>query len=255
MDDRRTKIIELVERRGYMSIEKLAAHFNVTPQTIRRDINELSDRGVLERQHGGASLPSSRSNTSYSTRHVERVAEKSRIAQSVASHLPQRATIFMSLGTTVEAVAEALATSDKVLTIVTNSVEIARICWMKTSFETVLTGGLVQHRNGGLVGRRAVEVVSDFRCDYMISSIGAIEPDGTMLEFYEAEIAVMAAMRAGARHHFVAADHSKFHRAANQRLCHLSDIAALFTDRPPPAPIADIAEKAGVEIVVAGPAA
>lgn len=251
--DRQSLMVRLVERRGYMSVESLVAHFAVTSQTIRRDINDLSDRGILMRQHGGASLPSFLSNTSYNLRHVERVFEKQRIADAVANYLPDRATLFMTLGTTVEAVAEALAKTTKELMIVTNNTEVARIFWTRTTFETFLTGGTVQHRNGGLVGRRAIEVASDFRCDYLISGIGAIEPDGTLLEFHDAEIEVMQTMRTRARHHLVAADHTKFLRSANQRLCAFSELAAFFTDQPPPDRIVMLARRADVEIVVAGP--
>jgi DeoR family glycerol-3-phosphate regulon repressor len=247
---RKGQILGLIERRGYMSIESLAAHFALTQQTIRRDVNELCEEGVLVRQHGGASLPLL--NSSYPGRHLEFAAEKAAIARAVAAYLPDRASLFMPLGTTVEAVAEALAGTSKTLTVVTNSTEVARICWTRTSFETVLTGGVVQHRNGGLVGRRAVETIGDYRCDYLICGTGGIEPDGTLLDFYEAEIAVMLAMMANARRRILVADHRKFGRVATQRLGSLSDMQSLFTDAPPPASIAAATAKAGVEIVVAG---
>jgi DeoR family glycerol-3-phosphate regulon repressor len=233
-----------------MSIDSLAAHFALTQQTIRRDVNELCEAGVLVRQHGGASLPLL--NSSYPGRHLEVAAEKAAIAQAVAAYLPDRASLFMPLGTTVEAVAEALAGASKTLTIITNSTEVARICWTRTSFETVLTGGVVQHRNGGLVGQRAVEMIGDYRCDYMICGIGGIEADGTLLDFYEAEIAVMLAMMANARRRILVADNRKFGRVATQRLGSLSDMHRLFTDAPPPASVAAAAAKAGVQIVVAG---
>ncbi len=205
---------------------------------------------MLVRQHGGASLPLL--NSSYPGRHLEVAAEKAAIARAVAAYLPDRASLFMPLGTTVEAVAEALAGASKTLTIITNSTEVARICWTRTSFETVLTGGVVQHRNGGLVGRRAVEMIGDYRCDYMICGIGGIEADGTLLDFYEAEIAVMLAMMANARRRILVADNRKFGRVATQRLGSLSDMHRLFTDAPPPASVAAAAAKAGVQIVVAG---
>jgi DeoR family transcriptional regulator, glycerol-3-phosphate regulon repressor len=239
----------LIERRGYMSVDALAAHFALTPQTIRRDVNDLCERGVLIRQHGGASLPLL--NSSYRARHLECAVEKAAIARAVVDYLPDRATLFLPLGTTVEAVAEALAATDKTLTVVTNSTEVARIFWTRTSFETVLTGGVVQHRNGGLVGRRAVEVIGDYRCDYLICGVGGIELDGTLLDFYEAEIAVMVAMMANARRRLLVADHRKFGRVATQRLGALSDMHSLFTDAPPPPPLAAVAAKSGVEIVVA----
>jgi DeoR/GlpR family transcriptional regulator of sugar metabolism len=86
---------------------------------------------------------------------------------------------------------------------------------------------------------------------YLITSAGAIEPDGTLLNFYDAELAVVSAMRERARMHLVAPDHTKFGRSARQRLCRLRDILVLFTDREPPASIREVAAQAGVSVVVA----
>ena len=190
---RQREILSLVERRGYMPIDALASHFRVTPQTIRRDINVLCERKLLARQHGGASLPSSVVNTSYSVRHVEQAAEKEQIARALVAHLPDHASLFISLGTTVEGVARALSCRVG-LKIVTNNPEVARIASAATDFEVILTGGTVQRRNGGLVGDRALAAVASLRCDFAVLGIGAIEPDGALLDYHSAEVAVMRAM-------------------------------------------------------------
>ena len=79
-EERHASIVKLVGQRGFMSIDALAQHFNVTPQTIRRDINELSDQDLVSRYHGGAGLASSVENTAYTTRQVQQLSEKQRIA-------------------------------------------------------------------------------------------------------------------------------------------------------------------------------
>ena len=252
VDERREQIVRLVERRGYMSIDRLAEHFAVTPQTIRRDINTLCQRRLLARQHGGASLPSSVVNTAYVARHIEHAAEKERIARTLIEYLPDRASLFMSLGTTVEAVAEALPTR-KGMKVVTNSMQAARRLSTATDFEIILTGGVVQHWNGGLTGPRALATIADFRCDFAILGIGAIEPDGMLLDFHDGEAAVMKAMITNARRVLVAADCSKFDRTATVRVCGLRDLAALFTDAAPSPGLKDLADCQGVEIVVAEP--
>ena len=250
VDERREQIIRLVERRGYMSIDRLAEHFAVTPQTIRRDINTLCQRKLLARQHGGASLPSSVVNTAYVARHIEHAAEKERIARTLVEYLPDRASLFMSLGTTMEAVAEAL-TNRKSMKIVTNNPQAAQRLAAASDFEIILTGGVVQHWNGGLTGPRALAAIADFRCDFAILGIGAVEPDGTLFDFHDGEVAVMKAMIANARRVLVAADRSKFDRTATVRVCGFRDLAALFTDAPPPPGVLDMAQREGVEIVVA----
>ncbi|NHW17225.1 DeoR family transcriptional regulator, partial [Escherichia coli] len=83
-------------------------HFEVSPQTIRRDLNELAEKNKIQRHHGGAALPSSSVNTAYHDRKIMWSDEKSRIAQRVASLIPDGATLFIDIGTTPEAVAHAL---------------------------------------------------------------------------------------------------------------------------------------------------
>ena len=82
---RQQNILELVRERGYVSIDELARHFAVTPQTIRRDINQLGDAGLLRRYHGGAAYDSSVQNTAYSQRAHQMRDEKLRIAAAIRS--------------------------------------------------------------------------------------------------------------------------------------------------------------------------
>jgi DeoR family glycerol-3-phosphate regulon repressor len=248
---RQDEIVAMVERRGYVSVERLAMQLEVTPQTIRRDLNQLCDRGILERQHGGVSLPTSRANSSYGIRHIEAAEEKELIARRVVESLPDKVTVFLSLGTTIEAVAHALVETSKPALVVTNSIEIAHVLWRRSTIETVLTGGVMQHRNGGLVGNGAVESVLHYRCDFLISSAGSVEPDGTVMEFYDSEIAVVGAMRANARGHILALDSRKFHKTANQKFCDFSELTALVTDKPPPDGVMEIARRSNVEVLIA----
>ena len=107
-NDRQRQILELVRQRGFVSIDELAGHFSVTPQTVRRDINDLCAKDLLRRYHGGAGLPSSVENLAYQTRQVLQLAEKRRIAELVARHIPDEASLFINIGTTTEEVARAL---------------------------------------------------------------------------------------------------------------------------------------------------
>src|ERR1700748_3295906 len=95
-DTRQQQILDLVHQRGFMSIDALAQHFSVTPQTIRRDINELSDQDLLQRYHGGAGLGSSIENTAYTTRQVQQLTEKQRIAALCAHHIPNDSWLFIN---------------------------------------------------------------------------------------------------------------------------------------------------------------
>ena len=109
---RQEQILDLLRRRGYAGIDELVLRFDVTPQTIRRDLQELSERGLLRRHHGGASIQSSIANTDYSQRHIEQAAEKERMAAAAAALVTSGSSIFMTPGTTVEAAAAVIAGSD-----------------------------------------------------------------------------------------------------------------------------------------------
>ncbi len=89
---RHDAIIELVKKQGYVSTEELVEQFAVSPQTIRRDLNDLAEQKMILRHHGGAALPSSSVNTSWHDRKATQTAEKERIARRVASEIPDGAT-------------------------------------------------------------------------------------------------------------------------------------------------------------------
>lgn len=234
-DTRHERILDVLRRRGYAGIDELVSQFEVTPQTIRRDLQELSARGLLRRHHGGASIPSSTVNIDYAQRHIEQAAEKERIASAAASLVTSGSSIFMTPGTTVEAAAAAIARSDLTdLRVVTNSTVAAEILGKNRSIAVFVTGGFWQANNHGLAGPAAVEAAERYRCDIMLTSIGAIDPDGWLLEFRDEEVAVAKAMLANARRRILLADHTKFAKAATCKLARIGEMTFLVTDRPPP---------------------
>src|SRR5918994_1627854 len=145
---RQEQILDLLRRRGYAGIDELVSRFDVTPQTIRRDLQELSERGLLRRHHGGASIQSSIANSDYSQRHIEQAAEKERMAAAAASLVTSGSSIFMTPGTTVEAAAAVIAGSDLTnLRVVTNSTAVADILGQNRNIVVCVTGGFWQAHN------------------------------------------------------------------------------------------------------------
>ena len=140
--ERRDRILDLVRAQGFASIDSLAQRFAVTPQTIRRDINALSDAALLRRYHGGAGLPSNVENTAYANRQVMNRAAKKAIADMVVRHIPDQASLFINIGTTTEAVAAAL-TDRRDLRIITNNLNVAVMLAAREDFQILVTGGQV----------------------------------------------------------------------------------------------------------------
>jgi len=247
--ERRDAIFEMVRRRGFVANEVLAVFFAVTSQTIRRDIKTLCDTGLLVRHHGGAGLPSSIVNTDFAARRIAQLNEKESIADAIADFVPDGASVFMTIGTTMEMAARALLRR-KGLKIITNNLHAAVALHPQADFSVSLVGGTIRPHNGGIVGAAAIEMIKQYRVDYAIISVGAIENDGTLLDFYSDEVSTAQAMVRNARKVLLAADYTKFNRTAIIRQGDMSEVSALFTDETPPESIRSILTQNDIELHV-----
>ena len=247
---RHEKIVELVQSRGFASIESLAKNFDVTPQTIRRDINELTEAGLIRRYHGGAGLRSSVENVAYTTRKVLHLPEKRRIARILAGHIPDSASLFIDIGTTTEEVAKGLL-DHKGLRVITNNLNVATVLSKNESFEVIITGGAVRSRDRGITGEATIDFIKQFKIDFGVISVSGIDSDGTLLDFDYHEIRVGQAIIANSRKVFLVADHTKFGREAMVRLCNIREVDALFTDRRPQPDMCEMLSAGDVKLYVA----
>lgn len=252
MNQRQQEILLLVQQQGFVSVETLARNFKVTPQTIRRDINTLCDKQLLTRYHGGAGLSSSVENVDYATRQVMHLEEKRRIAEMTASHIPDRASIFINIGTTTEEVAKALQNHTG-LRIITNNLNVASILRGNPSFEIIIAGGAVRQWDGGITGEATIDFIRQFKVDFGIIGISCIDADGTLLDFDYHEVRVAQAIIENSRQVYLVADRSKFDRCAMVRLGSIAQIDALFTDRPPPQHISTILTETNVTLHIDDP--
>src|SRR5579875_3913424 len=210
---RRDAIVRLVEQRGFMTTEALVKHFDVTPQTIRRDVNSLDAEGRLSRFHGGAGPASSSENVGYRTRKILHLEEKQCIAREVAARIPAGASLFINIGTTNEEIARALVRHSG-LRVVTNNLNVATLLLNAEGCEVTIAGGLVRKSDGGIVGEATIDLINQFKVDYGIIGISGIDLDGTLLDYDYREVRVAQAIMRNARRVFLAADHSKFGRPA-----------------------------------------
>jgi DeoR family glycerol-3-phosphate regulon repressor len=247
---RHDQILKLLREKGFVTIEEMARQFDVTPQTIRRDINALSKNGWVHRYHGGAVPASSTENVAYPGRKVLYLPEKQRIARMVARHIPDRASLFINIGTTTEEIARALC-DHQGLKIITNNLNVASILSGNENFEVIVAGGLVRHRDGGIIGPLTIDFIQQFKVDYGIIGISGIDMDGTLLDFDYREVRAARAIIDNSRKTFLAADHSKFGRNAMVRLGGINEIDAVFTDRQPPQVMAELFSSADVKLYVA----
>jgi DeoR family glycerol-3-phosphate regulon repressor len=250
LNRRQEELIALVQREGFVAVDQAASHFDVTQQTIRRDLGTLCDAGLLRRYHGGVSLPSSVENLAYTARIGLLRAEKQRIATLLAQHIPDGASLFINLGTTNEDVARALLTH-KGLRIITNNLNVAIMLSNNPSFEVIVAGGVVRGRDHGVTGEATIELIRQFKVDFGIVGISGIDLDGTLLDFDFQEVRVAQAIIEHSREVYLAADHSKIGRNALVRLGSIARIDAWFTDRAPSEPLMAVLERAETQLHIA----
>lgn len=245
------EILAIARDSGRVSVEGLAVRFAVTPQTIRRDLNELCDSRRLTRIHGGAMLASGVENLAYDARKLVSQPHKRLIGEATARLISDNSSVFINLGTTTEEVARALA-SHVGLLVITNNLQVAALLHRHKAVDVVLAGGTVRRSDGGMVGATAVEHISQFRTDVAVIGTSAIDADGTLLDYDIREVHVSQAIIRNARRVILVTDGSKFMRPAPVRIAHLSDVDVLVTDRMPSPHLAALCETHGVEVLEAG---
>lgn len=248
--ERHRQIVALIQEQGYLSVEKLAKHFTVTTQTIRRDINKLCNERLLERHHGGAGPVSNSKNIAYQTRQKLCQQEKEIIARQLVKHIPDHASVFLNIGTTTEEIAKALLNHNH-LRVITNNLNVVHILSANDNIEVIIAGGIVRNYDNGVTGDATIDFINQFKFDFGIIGISGIDEDGTLLDFDFNEVRVTRAIIEQSRKIFLATDHTKFGRNAMVCLTNIETIDALFTDQKPPQKIYAKLKDANVDIYVA----
>ena len=259
-DDRATRslsrrqqdITALLRESGRLAVEDLAARFGVTPQTIRRDLNELAEARVISRVHGGAIIASGVENLAYEARKQVAQNAKRRIGEAAAALIPDNTSLFLNLGTTTEEVARAVAGRTGLL-VVTNNMNVALELYRNTAIQVIVAGGTLRPSDGGIIGRLAADAFRQFKADIAVIGTSAIDSDGTLLDYDLREVQVSRAIIENARRVILVTDSSKFSRRAPVRIARLQEIDILITDRLPSAELVTLCRDASVEVIETGP--
>lgn len=248
---RQVAIMEIARSEGRVMVEDLAQRFDVTLQTIRRDLSELADLGHLDRVHGGAMPRTGVANLGYEQRRRMNADAKAAIARACAAAIPENCSLIVNLGTTTEAVAQELLTHRNI-TVVTNNMNVANILAANPGCEIMVAGGALRRSDGGLVGELTTQFFEQFKVDIAVIGASALDRDGDLLDFDLAEVRVSKAIIRQARKVFLVCDHSKLDRSAPARLASLAEVTVLFTDRALPQELARKCAEWGTGVVVAG---
>ena len=250
LSPRQMEIMALARTQGRVLVDQLAETFGVTTQTVRRDLNLLTDNGQLNRVHGGAVPATHVSNVDYSERRSFARQGKTNIGARVASLIPSGCSMFLNIGTTTEQVAISLR-EKRDLVVVTNNINVIPILAGSPDKELILTGGVVRQSDGAIVGDAAVDFIRKFKVDFAVIGCSAMDADGSVLDYDMREVAVARAIIENSRSTILACDATKFERTAPVRICHISALSAFVTDESPPRTFAAVCAEADVDIEIA----
>ncbi|KEJ89612.1 Transcriptional regulator, DeoR family [Sulfitobacter donghicola DSW-25 = KCTC 12864 = JCM 14565] len=236
-----------VHSSGFVSIDHLAEQHNVSPQTIRRDVNFLTEAGEIRRVRGGVDIPVQSKNLLYAHRSALNLGAKQRIAQLVAEHIEDGVSLAVSIGTTPELVVAALKDKSE-LSIFTNNLNVAMLACQHPDWSVTLPGGAVRLSDCDILGPQVEDFFARYCVDYGIFGVGGVAPDGSLLDFTEEEVQCRAAIQANCNAAYLALDHSKFGRRAHVRGGDIAALDKVFCDALPPAAISDVLAKSNTPI-------
>ena len=241
---RQAAILKHLQGRGRALVDDLAEMFATTPQTIRKDLNALAEGNQIARFHGGAALVGGTEYTGFDVRQEIARDEKDAIGRAVAGLIPNNSSLIINGGTTTAAAARNLA-HHVGLKVVTDSVSIANETRAYFGVEVMVPAGIVRKSDGAILGETAVDFIRQFRVDTAIIGAAAISGDGALLDYDLREAAVARAIIENARNVILAADSTKFGRAAPACIGRMEQVDTLVTDGACPAELKSLCCRAG----------
>lgn len=228
--ERQPQIEAIIRREGEVSVEMLAARFDVSPETIRRDLGQLAEQGRVQKVHGGARRPWLVAEPSHGEREVASASEKAQIGRRLADAIAPGETIFIDTGSTTLAAAQALAAVPG-LTVITNSCRLAEQLARAGSDAMIhLLGGRYGADNAQTIGSPVIEQIAHFRADRAVLTVAAVDPEVGAMDASLDEAQVARAMIRHARNLTLLADATKFGRQAAYAVCGVEDIDLIISD-------------------------
>ena len=227
-EERKTEILQLMESGKPVKVGELSERFEVSESTVRRDLQELENAGLIQRTHGGAISVQASFEMSYQEKEVQFYDEKQKIAKAAVDLVKDGETVFLDAGTTTLQIA--LALRGKTMTVATNSMDIAQVFAEDAQVEVIVLGGSLRKNTRSLVGFFTNEMLIRLHFDKVFLAANAVD--------LELGVTTPNLMEAETKRHMVKAgkevilvvDHSKLWKKAMCRICSLSEISLLLTD-------------------------
>jgi DeoR family fructose operon transcriptional repressor len=250
VQERRQQVLDLVSRKGFVTLADLAQAVRVSESTLRRDLDHWDRMGMLKRIHGGAMFVGDGSSLpALEERSTSQIAEKRQIARAAAARIRDGDALLLDGGTTTLEVARLLV--GRSLQIVTNSLPIANLFASSRETDLVMIGGYIYPKTGVALGPLTVRMMEDIHVHQTIMSVGGITAKG----LFNSNILLVESERQMMRcadEVVVVADHTKVGRQALAFLCKLSEIDTLIVDDQLTAGQRETIDQASVRLLLAG---
>jgi DeoR family transcriptional regulator, aga operon transcriptional repressor len=250
IEERRQHILSLAQQRGRVLVEDLSESLGISRITIRKDLDHLQRRGVLQRTHGGALLPQSGTMFDPSLKEKEglHLKEKQRIAVAAVNLIQEGQCVLLDSGTTTTAIAMALKKFSH-LTIITNAVNIAAEL-SGTDFEVLLTGGSLRKNSFSLVGPLAEEMLHDMHADILFLGVDGFDLDVGLTTPNVMESRVNRAMVKAAKTIVAVCDSTKFNRRSLSKIVDATSIHHVITDNNLPKETAEALRNLNIKLTL-----
>lgn len=227
--DRQLLIIDALNQQGQVKVQQLVSQFGISAETIRRDLNVLSESGRLRKTHGGAVLPSLIGEGPYQQRMRDNVNAKRQIAKKACELIFPGDTLFIDTGSTTLAFAEELIAIDDLI-IITNSLDIAMILGRMKTSQVYLVGGNYSADNHEIIGPYAISQIAAFRANHAVLTVGGVDAETGVTDFNVNEAHVAQAMIQQSANIIVLADSTKFGQSAPFEVARLAQLDCLICD-------------------------
>lgn len=228
--ERIKKILEYINQNRKANVAELSEKFNVSPVTIRRDIDSLAERGLVIKKHGV--VISAQSKLSYEIPYYKKSNvnkdKKKQIGKFAAQTINDNDIIILDAGTTTLEVAKNI--KSKNITVITNDLIIATEIASKGSIELIVVGGILEKGVYTLTGSRAVDFLKKLHVNKVFLGADAVDIDFGISNRSISEVALKLAMNNVADENIVVADSSKFHKKLFHNIIDLKEVDTLITD-------------------------
>ena len=252
--DRQVRILDLLTGHDEVHIEHLSQQLQASPSTVRRELEVMEELGLLLRTHGGARMPERvHYEQPYERRATIELEAKRAIAVAACQLVTDGAIIGISGGTTCTELARRMRAIPN-LTIVTNAVNISLELYGQSDKRIIVTGGTLSQNSYELVGNMAVQTLQDIHLDMAFLGVTGMDLGFGFSMTDEPEAMVGRSFMAAASRKIVLADHTKIGKATLARLCRLSEVDVLITDRADTVEQAAILEQTGIKVLCAASA-